>query len=137
MSSPGEGLIKGIETPIDEKAQITKEALKAGLKSDKGKLRYDLVPVEALEEVVKVFTFGSEKYDDRNWEKGLNYSRVYAALQRHANAFWKGENLDDESKCYHMASVAFCALALIQYSKFNTEFDDRPIRCHTQTEKND
>ena len=36
-----------------------------------GKLRYDLLPADALERLVGVYTIGAEKYDDRNWEKGF------------------------------------------------------------------
>ena len=38
---------------------------------DSGKLRYDLIPVDALEAIVEVLTWGADnKYKDRNWEKG-------------------------------------------------------------------
>ena len=44
-----------------------------GRKDDDGKLRYDLIPPLALEEVVRVLTFGAEKYGPNNWRavKGL------------------------------------------------------------------
>jgi len=65
-----------------------------GTKHDGGKVRYDLIPVKPLYGIAKVFTFGSDKYGDRNWEKGMKISRLYAALQRHMNAFWAGEDID-------------------------------------------
>ena len=42
-----------------------------GLKYDGGKLRYDLVPVSAIEGDAEVFTYGAEKYGAHNWEKGI------------------------------------------------------------------
>lgn len=99
-----------------------------GRKNDEGKLRYDLVPPEALEEIVKVYTMGAKKYDDRNWEKGIAWSRIYAALMRHVQVWWAGEDYAPDDGQHHMASAGWCALALLHYSKFNPEFDDRPRR---------
>lgn len=96
-----------------------------GRKFDKGKLRYDLIPVTALKEVARVFTIGANKYGDYNWRGGLPYSRIYAALQRHANAWWGGEQLDAEDKQHHLASVAWCALVLMVYERLHPKLDDR------------
>lgn len=99
------------------------------VKEDKDKLRYDLVPVEAMEQIIDVLTYGAKKYKDRNWEKGLEYSRVYAALQRHLNSFWMGINLDFESQRSHLAHAGCCLLFLLQYESIPSEYnhlDDRP-----------
>ncbi len=101
----------------------------AGRKDDTGKLRYDLLPPEALEELVKVYTMGAGKYTDRNWEKGIEFSRIFAAMQRHSWAWWEGEELDKEDGQHHLASVAWCAFALLTYLERNmNEFDNRPIQ---------
>lgn len=97
-----------------------------GRKDDNNKLRYDLIPVIPLSKVAEVYTIGSKKYDDRNWEKGIKWSRIYSALQRHANAFWGGESLDLDNRQHHLASVVWCAFALMEYELTHTEFDDRP-----------
>lgn len=96
-----------------------------GRKDDVDKLRYDLLPTEPLAEVARVYTIGAKKYGDRNWERGIKWGRIYAALQRHANAFWKGERLDPVDGQHHMASVAWCALALMEYERTHPELDDR------------
>ncbi len=41
-----------------------------GLRYSKGKLRYDLFPPEALEEIVRVYTRGAEKYTTI-WQNGI------------------------------------------------------------------
>jgi hypothetical protein len=97
----------------------------AGRKEDADKLRFDLVPVRALEELARVYTIGAKKYDDRNWEKGLRWGRVYAAMERHAKAWWRGERLDPVDGQHHLASVAWCALALMEYERTHPELDDR------------
>jgi hypothetical protein len=99
-----------------------------GKKNDSGKLRYDLVPYDALEEVVKTFTEGALKYGDRNWENGILYHRVYAAAMRHLVAFWKGAEINEEDfGCHHLAHAICCCMFLLAYRlRKMDEFDDRP-----------
>ena len=40
-----------------------------GVKYDKKKVRMDLVPYDAVNEIAKVLTFGAEKCSERNLEK--------------------------------------------------------------------
>jgi hypothetical protein len=96
-----------------------------GKKNDSGKLRFDLMPVRPLESVADVFTRGAAKYEDRNWEKGLKWGRVFAAMMRHAWKWWRGEQLDEEDGQHHLASVAWCALVLMEYERTHPELDDR------------
>ena len=97
-----------------------------GRKNDTGKLRVDLLPVDALESVSEVLTFGAKKYADRNWEKGMSWSRVYGAGLRHLFAFWKGENSDPESGLPHLAHAMCCVMFLLSYYLRNTPGEDRP-----------
>lgn len=76
--------------------------------------------------MVEVYTIGAAKYDDRNWEKGLKWGRVFRALMSHAWKWWRGESHDAEDGQHHLASVAWCALALMQYEETHPELDDRP-----------
>jgi len=96
----------------------------AGKRYDVGKLRYDLLPVDAIRELVKVYTKGAEKYADRNWEKGMSWSRVVGPLMRHLEKFRQGEQYDAETGCHHMAMVAWNALALVSYDLRNVGTND-------------
>ncbi len=96
-----------------------------GRKDDSGKLRYDLIPVGPLQKLAEVYTIGAKKYDDRNWEGGLTWGRVFGALCRHAFAWWGGEILDPVDGQHHLSSVAWCAFALMQYEETHPELDDR------------
>lgn len=96
-----------------------------GVKYDGDKLRYDLIPVHALEEIAKVFTVGAKKYADRNWQKGILYTRLLAAQDRHQEAYKKGETVDAETGCHHQACVAWYSLVLMEFDKFLPEMDDR------------
>jgi len=95
-----------------------------GKKYDEGKPRWDLLP-SSLDEVVYVYTTGAVKYTDRNWEKGMSWGRVFRALITHAFQWWWGE-MRHEKGMHHMGSVAWCALALMEWEKTHPEFDDRP-----------
>lgn len=97
-----------------------------GLRFNQGKLRYDLLEPLAIEELVKVFTKGAEKYAPNNWKKGMEWSKVLASLKRHIAAFEKGEDIDKETSCYHMAHAAWNALAIVSYYKIYPQGDDRP-----------
>lgn len=95
-------------------------------KFDLGKLRYDLIPPEPLEELVKVYNFGAAKYGDTNWKKGMSWSRYFSALMRHAWAFWRGETYDKETGIHHLAHCAWSCFSLIWYTDNRKTFDDRP-----------
>lgn len=77
-----------------------------GRKFDGGKLRYDLIPVLALEETAKVVTKGAEKYDDENWKLVPEGRRRYlAAAMRHIQQWRKGEIYDEEMGTHHIANA--------------------------------
>ena len=85
-----------------------------GIKNDQQKLRYDLLPVEPLEALVAVLTYGASKYADNNWKYVTPFDdRYYAAALRHLTAWRKGEELDKESGMPHLAH-AMCCLVFLQ-----------------------
>jgi len=96
------------------------------LRFDANKLRYELLPADGLEELVKVYTEGARKYEDNNWTKGMAWSRVFGSLLRHAWAFWKGEIHDPETGCHHMAMAAWNCIALCVYDLRKAGEDNRP-----------
>lgn len=96
-----------------------------GTKYDSGKPRMDLLPPIALTEVSKVLTFGANKYGDRNWEKGINYSRLIGAAMRHLNAYNGGQDLDPESGLSHVAHACCNLMMLIHMSEKRGDLDDR------------
>ena len=95
-------------------------------KYDKNKFRFDLIPARSIEGLADIYTYGANKYADRNWEKGLKWSRVFAAIMRHLWAMWKGEWLDPESKKPHVIHAMWGCAALYEYSFTHPELDDRP-----------
>ena len=96
--------------------------------AEKGKklARFDLIPPGPLWQVAEMYGVGATKYDDRNWERGNDWSLSFAAMMRHAWAFWNGEDDDPETDLPHLAAVVFHALALMQYREAHPSLDDRP-----------
>lgn len=114
--------------------------------------RFDLIPVGPLTELAEHYGRGAKKYDDHQWRKGFEWSKSYAAIQRHLNAFWGGEDYDtcppngddcqnvtaegapfesESGTCYnhtgshHMAAVAWHSMTLLEFKNTFPEYDDR------------
>jgi hypothetical protein len=98
-----------------------------GQKFDDDKTRMELLPPRALERISDVLTFGAKKYDDRNWELGLKYSRLFGAFMRHMWAWWRGENKDPETGLSHLAHAGCCLLMMLEFEELEyDDLDDRP-----------
>jgi hypothetical protein len=106
------------------------ETPQEGRKDDTEKVRLELFPYDALWAISSILTFGAIKYDDRNWEKGMNWSRVFGALQRHLTKWWEGENLDRETNKSHLWHAGCCVVFLIVYEIRGIGKDDRPHALH-------
>lgn len=87
--------------------------------------RFDLIPVGALTKLAAHYGVGAEKYADNQWRNGYEWSKSYAALQRHLNAWWGGEDTDEETGSSHMAAVAWHAFTLLTFIDEHPDFDDR------------
>lgn len=98
-----------------------------GRKDDSAKIRWDLLPPDAVEDIVKVLMFGAVKYGDYNWAKGMSWSRLFAACLRHLWAWWRGEENDPESGLSHLSHAGCCVLFLLSYNKLKLGKDDRPV----------
>ena len=84
-------------------------------KHDASKPRWDLLPVDAVEAVVRVLDFGARKYEVDGWRHVRDaWRRYYAATMRHLTAWWRGEERDPESGEHHLAHAACCLLFLIE-----------------------
>jgi Domain of unknown function (DUF5664) len=97
-----------------------------GRKDDGGKDPWHLAPWDAFCAIVRVIGFGAEKYAPRNWENGMDWSRVFSAAQRHLTSWWDGENTDPETGMSHLWHAGCCLVFLIAYERRKTGKDDRP-----------
>ena len=109
-------------TPV----QVQPLATSAGTKYDGEKLRYDLIPPSSLKALATILTFGANKYTARNWEKGIQWGRVFGALQRHLWSWYSGDSLDPETGKSHLWHAMCCLAFLVEYESTHPELDDRP-----------
>jgi hypothetical protein len=96
-----------------------------GLRFDEGKNRLDLLPPFAINEFAKVMTAGAIKYAEKNWEKGMSWSKVIASAKRHLQAIESGEDFDAETGLLHAAHLMCNAAFLTEYYKIHPMGDDR------------
>ena len=123
--SPMPEALTTIKIPENASATLTKiasnmgkqlsEAI-AGVKHDKDKLDFTLLPWGSIEEVVKVLMFGARKYEADNWkEVSDGYKRYCKAIARHFSDLMKGEEFDVESGLHHAAHIAANALFMLYF----------------------
>ena len=118
----------GVSSSINDVVKSSQTATTGGRKFDGGKLEYGLLPPLALEETVKVLTFGAQKYERDNWQRVPDSKRRYFdAAQRHLWAWKSGEQIDQETGINHLAHAMCCLMFLyehdVKYSKEDVDID--------------
>lgn len=96
-----------------------------GLRYNKGKRRFDLIPPDSLALLADLLTVGAEKYAERNWEIGMPYKDAMGSLERHYQAWKSGEDRDPESGMSHMVHVFCNAMFLATWELRGVGTDDR------------
>ena len=116
--------------PINELAPGEERTVSAtGGEKGQKLARFDLIPAGPLWKLAEIYGVGAKKYAERNWERGYEWSKSYAALMRHLNLFWQGEDIDDGpggTGLPHLTCAAFHVFALEEFTRTHPEFDDRP-----------
>ena len=100
--------------------------LKEASKFDDRKLRMSLFPPDVLNQICEVLEFGAAKYGDNNWRKGMEWTRLYDAAQRHLQAWLQNEDLDKESNINHLAHACCNLVFLLNYVNSQKGEDNRP-----------
>lgn len=94
---------------------------------DSKKPRWDLLPFAAIDQVAMVMEYGSRKYTDRNWERGIPLMRMVGSALRHVKAWVLGEELDPRSGLHHLSHAAWNILCLHELViRRRLDLDDRP-----------
>jgi hypothetical protein len=121
-SSASKTLSDLLKEKFEERGIITgTEKKEIGLKYDSNKPRYCLLKPEALDEMVKVLTYGANKYSVDNWKHvDALHDRYFDAAQRHLWAYRRGEKYDPESGYHHLAHAMASLMFILQ-----TDFDEK------------
>ena len=100
-----------------------------GVKFDTDKPRWGLLPLEQVEQVVEILTFGAKKYSDDNWKRVENArERYFDAMMRHIKDYRLAKELnnhklknDIESGKNHLAHVICNALFLMWFDEHDND----------------
>lgn len=100
---------------------------------NKGKRRWNLLPLEVFEPVVKVLEFGANKYAAWNFAEGdgLSWTEVLDSMKRHIMAWERGEDADPESGESHLGHIGCNLMFLLYYMQHIEQYgkkDDRKKR---------
>lgn len=100
-----------------------------GAKFDSGKLRMSLLTrglATELVRVAEVLEYGANKYCEEGWKSVPNAARRYEdAMDRHLNAWKRGEEVDPESGLSHLAHAACNALFLLHFNESNSNAESQ------------
>lgn len=103
----------------DDKPILSPKEVEPSVKNDfkDNKLRWDLLPLDLIEELVKVYDYGAKKYYPESWKEIPDgYQRLKAAALRHLVAFEKGEEIDPESGLPHLIQSSWNLLTCYYYA---------------------
>lgn len=114
------------DMPIVEAANVARKIADSFIYGESGcaikndrkdnKLMWELLPLDVIEEVVRVYTFGARKYGPNKWQNLEDgYNRYKAALLRHLTLIDQGQHFDSESGLLHASQVAWNAIALCYF----------------------
>lgn len=120
------------ETPLPSGLALKRlredEKSTVGQKFDIGKLRWSLLPLGTVQEVVKVLEVGAAKYAPENWKLVDNAKeRYFNAIMRHLHAWWGGEKIDPESGLNHLAHAA-CSILFLLYFDLQTRTHSKKLK---------
>lgn len=100
---------------------------KDAIASDKAPLH--LVPASFKAYTALALAEGAMKYGAWNWRAaGVRASVYVAALQRHIDKWFNGEEFDPETGVPHLANACACLAVLIDSKTQGNMTDDRPPR---------
>lgn len=107
--------------------ELEKEVVQScgALRFDTGKAPIHYIPPSVLESLAYVYGFGDTKYLPRNWEEGMNYSRMYSSAMRHLLSWFEGHDLDAESGLPTLSHALWNIAGLIFYTQKGLGVDDR------------
>ena len=82
------------------------------LRYNEGKRRWGLVDFPSIEPMVEVLEFGTRKYSENNWKKGLDQMETVESMLRHTIALMEAiqggdsdKEFDPESGLHHAAHI--------------------------------
>lgn len=104
---------------------LMEKVMDKGMRFNKGKVRWSLVPQSALKPMVEVLEFGASKYAPFNWQKGLSMNEILESMKRHLDELMEGRDHDVESTLHHIGHIQCNAMFYEWMRQNKPELDDR------------
>ena len=93
-----------------------------------GKGRLDLLPACAILRLARHYEAGAAKYEERNWEKGINIHSFIDSALRHLMKYLDGQ--DDED---HLCAAAWNLMGAMWTEEKRPELQDIPARMNHES----
>ena len=91
------------------------------------KVPLHLVPPSAKHFLAEALGDGARKYGPYNWrDSKISISTYKAAMERHMDAFWDGEDYAADSGVHHVAHAMACCALILDAMGIDMLVDDRP-----------
>ena len=103
---------------LDYQGRVDGKGVKASM-TDPRKVPMWLVPGALSRGCARGLGYGAKKYAPNNWRRGMKFSEVLSALERHLHDLKDGEFFDQDSGLLHTDHMA-CNLGFLM------EFLERP-----------
>lgn len=117
---------------VDNGIRISYGKDRATREPSDGKGRFDLITPYGLRRLAVWYELGAKKYADRNWEKGIPFSRYLDSALRHLNKFAMGMNDED-----HLAAACWNIMSIMHHQeRGESELDDLPHYDQIDRKKN-
>lgn len=109
---------------------MTQKGKNSAWHREEGKSRVDLIPPKAILGIGQVYTFGLNKYGERNWEEHADewsWGQLAGSAERHLLAWKMREDDDPESGLPHLLHAAWNIISLYTLQDNRRGHDDRTI----------
>ena len=100
----------------------------AAVKDVEGKLRWEFIPWDTMEEVVRAFQVGADGRPMHDWMKGQSWGHYFGAVLRHSFSWWRGSREDKKTRVHPLAHAIASLLILMWYEENDVGTDDRAFQ---------
>lgn len=93
------------------------------------KVPLHLIPPSAKHHLALALENGASKYGAYNWrDKTISVSVYKAAMERHMDSYWDGEEAAADSGVHHVAHAMACCALILDAMSVGMLNDDRPTK---------
>lgn len=95
-------ILSGLGNAIERDSRERINKIDLFVKHNEGKRRHSLIPVDTIDALAEMYTYGAENYGDNNWKLNEDSLVWYDAMMRHLQSWKGGEFFDNDSGKKHL-----------------------------------